>query len=283
MKSVPLAFFLILSFISSSVRLHAEENPPALPEISENLHRGELPPGDEFFREGLELREAGRYGEAESAFQKALHEDIANPDYNFELANLYAAQYDEAFQSKEYERADRLLADAARQLEQAVMIRPDFTAAEFNLGVVYKKQGRYEDARNRFKKIFEQNPENYPALLQVGQTYQAQGFYDEAEAVYEQARDELGFRNPDVAYVLEDLAQAREQAYRDSRSKAAMAMNSAQNRFAEEIYRNRNPRAYAASDPYQQQGGGNAGLGSLGGMMLQQFMQSRAQKKNRNL
>lgn len=237
----------------------------------------ETPRAEEYFQDALDAREAGALEEAEGYFKKALEVEAGNENYHFELANLYALRYDSALKIRGREAQDEakeLLASSARELEQAVMIRQDFVPAHFNLGVVYKKQARYEDARNQFKKVLALNPDAYPAMLQVGATYEEQGFYDEAESVYEDVRDR-GFMNPDVAYSLQGLAERRARAHEAERAGAAQSMAMLQSRVRDSYLESRGNPSYLNSGS----SGSRAPMSSVGAMLLQQFMNSRAQKK----
>ena len=189
--------FLILSFI-----------PPARSESNSKSAR-------EAFGQGLALKNEGRMTEAERYFKKALEEDPSNADYHFELANIFAL-----------ERST--LPSAARELEQAVMIRPDFVAAHFNLGVVYKKWGKYEEARAEFKKAMALTPPDQPAtpyLMQIGSIYEEQGFYDDAETLYKEAL-EKDYGNRDIRNALETLNERRASAAQRARREQASQLQS---------------------------------------------------------
>lgn len=213
------------------------------------------------FQKGLELRNEGRYEEAESQFKRALEEEPSNADYHFELANLYAVEYDGALHEKENLRGRQFLESSARELEQALMIRQDFIPAEFNLGVVYKKLARYEDARCLFKQVLQSDPNSFQAMHQVAETYELQGFFDEAETVYEEARDR-GMPPEEIQNALYELSQQRAASSRDHQSQLRQSLGMLQQGM--------NSGSYG-----QPQSGGTPGLGSLAPLLMQQFMKSR--------
>lgn len=153
------------------------------------------------------LKEEGNLEEAERFLKKALEFSPSNHEYHFELANVYALRYDE--KSKKEKRADALDA-AARELEQAIMLNPDFLQAYFNLGVVYKKQGNYEKAREQFRHVLELDPNLVNAYMQIGAIYEEQGFFDEAKDEYLKAKD-MDFGNPGIDSAIEDLQNRREE------------------------------------------------------------------------
>ncbi len=168
----------------------------------------------EAFEQGLVSKNAGRLDESERHFKKAVEEEPSNADYHFELANIFALERDAALRGRDALRAKESLASAARALEQTVMIRPDFLAAHFNLGVVYKKQQKYEEARNEFKKGMELVPPSQPVtpfLMQIASIYEDQGFYDDAESVYNDAM-EKDYGNTEIRNALETLGERRQTA-----------------------------------------------------------------------
>jgi len=56
--------------------------------------------------------------------------------------------------------------DAIREFEQAARLAPDWSAPYFNLGVVQKKAGKYQEALNSYRKYLELAP-NAPDAAQV--------------------------------------------------------------------------------------------------------------------
>ncbi len=145
--------------------------------------------------------------EAENGLLSALENDPVNPDFRFELANIYAAHYDRWRERPGDERAQEFLNRAAHQLEQVVMIRPDDVPALFNLGVIYKKRREYEKARAQFKKVMILDPQSIAARMQIGAIYEEQGFFNEARDAYLEAR-EIDFFNPEIRSAIEDLEHA---------------------------------------------------------------------------
>ncbi len=162
-----------------------------------------------YFEEGIQLRDKGSLEDAENRFKKALDLEPANTQYHFELANLYAMRYDSLSASQKRERSEHLLGAAARELEQAAMLEPNFIAAHFNLGVIYKRLSRFEEARVSFREILRLDPRHVPSQMQIGSVYEEQGFYDEAEDAYRQAK-KMDYRNSDIDLAIEDLKERRE-------------------------------------------------------------------------
>jgi tetratricopeptide (TPR) repeat protein len=179
--------------------------------------------GNIYFQRGVEYRNEGRFEESERQFKKALEWDPANAEFHFELASVYALQHDALKDSgAEDEEVARAMTNASRELQQSVMIKPDYLAAHYNLGVVYKKQKRFEDARKEFRRVLEIDPNQYAALMQIGATYEDQGFYDDAESIYLEAQ-EKNYSNPDIRNALLDLRRRREQGELNARPQLPLA------------------------------------------------------------
>ena len=170
-------------------------------------------PGHDPFRKALAAMEQGAWDEAEEQFNEALLREPMNAEYHFELANLYGIRHDEALQAHDETGAQDKLEASMRELEQAVMTKPDFMAARFNLGVVYKNLGQYEKAREEFKEVLRQDPAQGPAKLQIGATYEEQGFYDEAETIYHDLLERYP-GHPELQKSLQRLEERREQGRR---------------------------------------------------------------------
>lgn len=199
---------------------------------------------NEAFLKALQLREEGNFQDSELEFKKAMQLEPANANYHFELASLHAIRHDDAMSTGDEGLAEAYLRSSASELQQALMIQPDFWSARFNLGVVYKKQEKYEAARDEFKKVLAQNPQALAALMQIGHTYADQGFYDEAESIFEDGRDR-GVPADQIKEAMKNLDESR---------------------FAER------KRAAAQSRTNQ----------PFGSLMQQQFLQARNQNRNQN-
>lgn len=236
------------------------------PYVSAELPAG---PGNESFQKALAAVGEGSHEEAEEYFKKALDLEPMNPEYHFERANLYAQQHDESEQIGDILGADRKMQQAADDLEQAVMARPDFLAARFNLGVVYKKLGKYESARKEFKEVLKLDPSQVSARMQIGATYEDQGFYDEAETIYKEVREQYpGSAATEEA--LNGLAERRIQARRQESSDRGMHMNALSGGLSS---LQNGGNMYGAGN--QQSGGMGQAIPYLGQWALGQFMKSK--------
>lgn len=152
--------------------------------------------------------------ERKSFLHEALINDLSNFDYHFELANVYAALYD-LEPKNNVSRREELLKKSAWEFEQSIMLRPDDVASHYNLGVVYKRMGEMERARESFKKVLSMRsePKSLNAIIstwiQIGSIYEAQGFFDEAKDAYIKAQ-ELNFEHPDIDEMFEGLENEKQ-------------------------------------------------------------------------
>jgi len=150
---------------------------------------------------------------AERELKEKLGKDPGNPEYYLELSNIYATLFDRN-RKKKGRQAEEWLWRSGDALEKAVMIDPENKVAHYNLGVVYKRQGAMERAREELKKTLRLCDPNQDALLmfascmQIGAIYEEQGFFDEAREAYQQAR-EYDYGNEDAREALAELEMKR--------------------------------------------------------------------------
>lgn len=230
--------------------------------------------GQAFYEEGLRFKNEGNLAEAERSFAKALELAPSNHESHFELANVYAERYDRLGSSKKASSAELLLS-AARELEQTVMLQPDFLAAHYNLGIVYKRLGRFEEAREEFKRVLELDPRSINAQMQIGSVYEEQGFFEEAKDAYRRAW-EMDHGNPDIKDAMDHLEGHAEAAHRQ------MIAETEPGRYAS--FRdsfNYSPFSHAQQMEVNRHGEAGAGQGIqqavpyLATMLVQQFMKLR--------
>lgn len=233
-------------------------------------------PGQAYFQEGIRLREAKKYTQGAAALRRALEKEPVNSDYHLELANIYAAHYDAFGKYKTHSKAKELLDLAAHSLENVIMLRPDDVAGHYNLGVVYKRQGEYEKAREQFKKVLEKEPDAPHAWMQIGATYEEQGFFDDAKDAYLEAR-EKDYMNPEIRDAIDDLKDLREEDRQrmEARQVADQRLAYLQGfRFSPyshaDEYSRRSPSQGAAAV---------AAVPFVASMLVEQFMNRKADKK----
>lgn len=241
-------------------------------------------PGQDLYQQAMQLSSEGRYPEAEDALTQALRLEPSNADYHFALSNIYAALYDAWKARPNAPQAVELLNRLQRSLEQTLIFKPDHLAAHFNLGVLYKRQERYEDARNEFRRVLDLSPDLAAAWFQIGATYQDQGFWDEAGDAYLRAR-ECGYDPYEINDVLQEMQAARSQAEEASaRSPGFGGMGGgfgSQNGMdslggAQSLYGN------VAGTANQQGNAGTSVLPSLAAMMIQQMLSRHSTSDGNN-
>lgn len=107
---------------------------------------------DIYFNLGKSLKAAGDFGEAETAFRKAISLAPEKPSAWLSLASLYA---------------DRETSAAVQIAEQAVHYCPDNVDVHMNVGALYRKAGRSEDALRAYRRAVELAPRKVDALCRL--------------------------------------------------------------------------------------------------------------------
>ncbi len=245
--------------------------------------------GNSYYEQAVQLRSEGRLPEAEQAFLKAIQEEPTNADYHFELSNIYAALYD---QSSSGVRGRMLLERSEHELVQTLTFRPDHLPARFNLGIVYKREGKYEKAREEFRRALELSPQLAAAWYQIGVIYEEQKFWDEAQDAYLRAR-EIGGDTAEIEEALNNLQHERlPTPSQDSALGGLGALGGGASGFSNGLLNTQRTDPYGRPlSPYdnsygngQPSGAGNgsvqSALPSLAAMMIQQFLSRRSQNNN---
>ncbi|HQB94220.1 MAG: Tetratricopeptide repeat protein [Candidatus Omnitrophica bacterium ADurb.Bin292] len=250
-KKYPLP--VVLACLLASVSLRAEEPAPPVPDEAAELSTIELIMAEKEIKEKLGF-------------------EPGNADLYFDLSNVYAALFDRT--RKKNAESLAWLMKSRNALEKTVMIRPDHAVAHFNLGVVNKRLGKMERAREEFRKAIRvSDPSKDGEFLaacwiQIGEIYAEQKFFDEAEDAFKKALD-YDFGNEEVRAAIADI-KAAEKA--DTPGGSPAGASSFMGSMA---------RAGSATDPYaygssaDAQTGGMAGVAQalpyLGQMLSQKF------------
>lgn len=93
--------------------------------------------------------------------------------------------YEESVKSRKKGKAEQ----AARELEMALSIAPEFYAAHNDLGIVYDTLGRFDDAAIHFWKAHDINSTKAAPLINLSALLLERGEYEEAERVAKLAVD----------------------------------------------------------------------------------------------
>lgn len=238
-------------------------------------------PDPRFVLKSLRFDNQENLEESRRALQSALAFDPGNPDYHFELSRVYGALYDESARGKT--PADpQLLNLSENELEQVLMIRPKDVPAHYNLGVIYKRRKNMGRARDEFRNVLKlsgsenpSSPIHISTWMQIGDTYEEQGFFEDAYDAYMKAR-ELGGNRNEIQSAIDDLKIRRQE---DGEHQKNLARADSWN------------RQYVSGAEYAQFGSQairaqsqSAGVGALlpvvGQMLFQQFMDRRSGNRN---
>jgi tetratricopeptide (TPR) repeat protein len=241
-------------------------------------------PGQELFQQAQQLSSEARYAEAEEALIQALQLEPSNADYHFALSNIYAALYDSWQSSPNSPQAVQLLSRLQRSLDQTLFFNSNHLAAHFNLGILHKRQERYEEARHEFRRVLELSPDLAAAWYQIGSTYQAQGFWDEAEDAYREAR-ELSYDPYEINQTLQELQEARaaaEQSAARSPGFGGLGNSGFGSRNGMDALGGSQNLYGNVANSANQQGNSTSALPSLAAMMIQQMLSQRAQPDPNN-
>lgn len=146
---------------------------------------------------------------AERELKKKLGKDPGNAAYYLELSTIYAALFDRT-RKKMGQHAEEWLWRSGDALEKTLMMDPKNKIALYNLGVVYKRQGRMEKAREELKKalgLCDPGQDAYMMFacwMQIGMIYEEKGFLDEAREAYLKAR-EYDYGNQDAQEAIREI------------------------------------------------------------------------------
>ena len=251
-----LCFFFALTFVDASEDEESDDPMTGRRSISENFS-GKT--DAELFSLEREL-------------QQSLGKDPGNADLEYRLSNVYATLFDRTRTQKGRQSTDWLM-KSRDALEKTLMIRPNDKVAHYNLGVVNKRLGKMERAREELKKAIRLcDPQRDVYLmcsswLQIGAIYEEQGFFDEAKEAYLKA-NELDYGNEDIKEALRNVDVKRKSPEKGGGSSPFSGIPSMGSSFST------NPQTAAAmgQDPNAQNAGGVAqALPALGQMLMQKF------------
>ena len=174
--------------------------------LYEQMAQAEDPGPDVLVRLGDAYLSAGRFGDAEGAYRRAL---IANPVHllaanDMGVLRLREGRYDEAV--AEFRKVCDFApafsdgwynlglayqgtgedTTAAGAYGRAIALEPGHTAARLNLGVLYARHGQFAQAIGAFEGVLREDPGNLPARLNLASALEKRGAPDSAAAAYEE-------------------------------------------------------------------------------------------------
>ncbi len=207
----------------------------------------------------------------ERELHRELGKDPGNADLYYRISNVYATLFDRTRTQKGGQYQEWLM-KSRDALEKTLMIRSQDKVAHYNLGVVYKRQGQMERAREELRKAIRLcDPEKDAYLicsswLQIGSVYEEQGFFDEAKEAYVKAR-EFDYGNRDIQEAIRNM-DAKRKTSESGSNFSPLGMSSMGSGMS------MSPQTAAAmgQDPNAQNQGGIAqALPALGQMLAQKF------------
>ena len=126
-------------------------------------------------------------------YQNALAVNPNNAEVHLKIARVYEDMKDFNSSLKEYsyaldksEESTDVLMSLERIWQKRVDETPDDAEAHANLGVVYQKEKRYNEALSEYKKAEELNPKNTNTKINMAALYQEQKKYDLALNIYDE-------------------------------------------------------------------------------------------------
>ncbi|MDH4274972.1 MAG: tetratricopeptide repeat protein [Gammaproteobacteria bacterium] len=113
--------------------------------------------------------------------ENALKSSSRDTGHSVELQRLYAQAVAALRQNRD--------ADAERDFKQIVKAQPDYTGPYANLAVLYRKQGRLDDAERVLVDALARNPKRVEYLNLLGVVKRQQGQFEAAAHAYERCLD----------------------------------------------------------------------------------------------
>ncbi|MDD5226901.1 MAG: tetratricopeptide repeat protein [Candidatus Omnitrophica bacterium] len=193
-----------------------------------------------------------------------------NADLYYRLSTVYATLFDRTRTQKGNQSLEWLV-KSRDALEKVLMMRPEDKVAHYNLGVVYKRLGQMERAREELKKGIRLCDPGHDAYLlcaswlQIGSVYEEQGFFEEAKEAYLKAR-EFDYENQDIQEALRDVDAKRKAPEQGGGSSFGMPF------MGNSLSSNPQTAAAMGQDPNAQNQSGIAqALPALGQALMQKF------------
>ena len=259
-KNVLLLLFILLAACPVVPPVHAYENEDAENFIVDQKNTEEdLSQKTDVELIGMERKLKGK-----------LEKDPGNADLYYRLSTVYATLFDRTRTQKGRQSLD-WLTKSRDSLEKVLMVRPEDKIAHYNLGVVYKRLGQMERAREELKKAIRLCDPKEDAYLvcaswfQIGLVYSEQGFFNEAKEAFLKAR-EFDYENQDIQEAIREMDAKRKAPEKGGGSSFGMPM------MGNALSSNPQTAAAMGQDPNAQDQSGIAqALPALGQMLMQKF------------
>ncbi len=142
-------------------------------------------PKDEYSR-ALDMYNNGHYKKALKRFEALLAESDDSEGMDMQTLELYACEAHVAL-SKEH-ATEGNIAEAARDMEKAVALKPRFADLRYTLGTFYIKLGNLNKAKELFRNALEINPKYFKARVHLARVLLSLEEKDESTGELEAAR-----------------------------------------------------------------------------------------------
>ncbi|MCI0478975.1 tetratricopeptide repeat protein [Candidatus Uhrbacteria bacterium] len=129
-------------------------------------------------------------------FQEALKREPNNPVYPNEIGKLFLLRSDayrtllesedEAARTEAEQNVKAELAQAEEWLNASIAMKPDFAAAHYNLGIVYERQDRVQDAIAKLQQVLSVETKEVGIAFQLSLLYYRNGEKDKARDLLQQ-------------------------------------------------------------------------------------------------
>jgi len=221
--------------------------------------------------EDLSGKSDGELFVMEREIQQELAKDPGNSGLYKHLSSVYTTLFDRTRKQKG-QWSTEWLTRSRDALEKVLMIGPEDKVTHYNLGVVYKRLGEMERAREELKKAIRLCIPARDAYLlsacwyQIGSVYEEQGFFEDAKESYMKAR-EFDYGNEDIQEAIHAVDAKRKESGGGG-GYSSMGMPSTGSAYSS------NPQTAAAmgQDPNSQDQGGIAqALPALGQALMHKF------------
>ncbi len=138
-------------------------------------------------------------------YQEALKREPNNPVFMNEIGKIYILRSD-AYATLLQSPDAKTKADAETNVKgeldkaldwfnKAITTKPDYSDAQYDLGLVYERQGKLQDAIAKFEDLLRQSPNDANTGFQLATLYYRAGQKDQSRALFEQ----IVISNPDYA------------------------------------------------------------------------------------
>jgi len=121
------------------------------------------------------------------SYKKAAELEPANPYLYTELGLSYLNKADQQKNQKKEQEAKENLNLAKEAFEKAVAVKPDYAPANFQIAMIYVREGENKQAISTLEKVQQSAPSDIGVAFQLGLLYYNSDEMDKAQAEFERA------------------------------------------------------------------------------------------------